>query len=204
MGSYQPTNTKLRTCPTSTTNWVAATNLPPTPNEELCSCMVKSLQCISVDNIDKNDIPDLFSTACDPENGSKVCDGIQKNGTTGAFGAYSMCSSTQQLSWAMNAYFQQQAKANSANTNACNFGGKAVKQDAAQADGSCSNLLNQAGPSGTGVVTSVPTTTGSGGGSSESSGAAGMMTIASFDFGMIKLSVYISVAFMAGAGMILL
>ena len=148
----------------------------------------------------------LFASACDPANGDGICDGITHNGTTGSFGAYGMCNATQQLSWAMNAYFMEQAAMNSANTDACDFGGNATTQSPSLPS-SCSALASQAGPAGTGTVTSAPTNnggSGSGGAAATTSGVAGIVTVPVFDFGLLKLGVYVTVAALAGAGIVLM
>ena len=73
------------TCPTNTNNWEASTNLPPTPDKEVCECMSASLKCVVDDKVDSDDYSDLFSYIC-----AKIdCDGINANGTTGEYGAYS-------------------------------------------------------------------------------------------------------------------
>ena len=198
MGSYAPTNTAARDCPaeaTGSTGWAASSNLPPSPNAQLCSCMVANLTCVAKAGVDEDKFADLFDAACTKNVG---CDGISKNGTTGEYGAYSMCSSAEQLSWAFNNYFQ----ATNQQSTSCDFNGNAQKQSAG-APAQCSNLLSEAGPAGTGVVTSVPTSTG-GLSSSSSSGVAGALTIPAFDFKLLTLGAYVAVAFATGMGMILL
>src|SRR3954447_12917630 len=51
--SYTPANTQAQNCPTGPA-WSAATKLPPSPNAELCSCMVKSLSCVANPNMNAN------------------------------------------------------------------------------------------------------------------------------------------------------
>ena len=197
MNAYSPSNS-ARDCPATTDPAVfaASSNLPPTPNEQLCSCMVANLTCKAKSSVNTDDFGDLFSTACAKGN----CDGIDKNGTTGKYGAYSMCNSAEQLSFAFNAYYLETGSS----SQSCDFNGNAQKQSATISD-QCSNLLNQAGPAGTGVVTSAPTGTGAGGAAaSSSSGVAALVTVPDFDFGLLKMGTCVTVAVMAGAGMILL
>jgi hypothetical protein len=97
--SFTPTNTALQSCPATGTAWQASPTLPPTPNEELCSCMTAELGCVAKSSVSSDDYDSLFSYIC----ADIDCTGITGNGTTGEYGAFSMCNSTQRLSWAMNA-----------------------------------------------------------------------------------------------------
>lgn len=130
-------------CPTSTPNWEAATLLPPTPNKEVCSCMVKSLECVVDDSVDEEDYGDLFSYICNTID----CSGISANGKTGDYGAYSPCSASDQLSFVLNLYYISQDRAK----DACDFKGKATLQKAETAS-SCKSYLSSAGVSGLGTV----------------------------------------------------
>ncbi|KAI9822338.1 MAG: 1,3-beta-glucanosyltransferase gas1 [Pycnora praestabilis] len=209
--SYTPTNTQAQACPTVGSDWEAASALPPTPNEQLCGCMIQGLSCVAKSNINDTEVETLFGTVCGLSAG--VCDAITPNGTTGIYGAYSMCNSTEQLSWAFNAYYLKQQN----NPSACAFGGAGQTQASATPTGNCKSLLSQAGTAGTGTVTSAPTGTGSSGGSGSGSGssgsssstatkkaAAGMVTVPSFDLGLLQLGAYVVGAVLTGAGMILL
>ena len=211
--SYTPTNTAARSCPTTDASWSAATALPPTPNQQLCSCMVANLTCIPKTSVDPKNYQSLFDTACGLS--KDLCNGITANGTTGTYGAYSVCNATERLAWALDAYYQQQKMSNSANTNACDFNAQATTQTPTAPSGDCAALVSQAGSAGTGSVTSKPTGTsavgggsgsgsGSGAAASSSSGVAGAVTVPKFDFGLLTMGVYVSVAAMVGAGMVLL
>lgn len=206
--SYTPTNTVARSCPTVGANWQASSNLPPTPNQALCECMVKSLSCVAKSSISTTSYGTLFSEVCGYINGA-ACAGIDANPANGTYGAYSMCDSMSQLSFAFDAYYKAQGKS----ASACSFGGNAQTQSASTAS-SCSTLLAQAA-SGTGTVTSFPTgTSGSGSGSGSSSGtaaassskaAAGNVTpgqaVGTMGFAIVG---YVIAAIASGAGMIML
>ncbi len=205
--SYSPTN-QAQACPTTST-WQAATALPPTPNDAVCSCMVSNLTCVAKSSLDPKQIKDQFQYICDPAQGNN-CAGILANGSTGAYGAYSMCSATDRLSWAFNQYFLNQTATNTQNTSPCDFGGSASKVSPKLAS-SCKAVVSQAGAAGTGSITNAPTATGgsgsgssSGGSSSSSKGAGASLSVPAFDFGVLKVAAYITGAMLAGAGMVLL
>ncbi|EEP80616.1 EPD1 [Uncinocarpus reesii 1704] len=193
MDQYTPGNTDLRPCPSSQV-WKSNKNLPPTPNKELCGCMVKSLSCVADDNIDDEDLGDLFGTVCGLS--AEACAGIKADPATGKYGAYSMCNPREQLSFAFNSYYEaQSAKGNG--QNACDFKGKAKQQSAVEPTGTCSKLIEQAGKDGSGTVGSSPN-------SASSSSAAAPMVVPAFNFNILQLGAYVFCATLAGAGMILL
>jgi hypothetical protein len=200
--AYTVTNTVAQACPATGTAWAAASALPPIANSQLCSCMLSSLSCIANTGISGNETATLFDYVCGLD--SAACTGISKNATTGVYGAYSMCTSYQQLSFAFDQYYKSQSKASSA----CDFSGNAKTQTSSTAS-TCSSLLSQAGTAGTGTVTSTPTGTGSSGSSSSSSSttsksASSAVIVPRFDMGLVHLSAYLLAAGIAGAGMILL
>ena len=195
--SYTPTNTALQACPTIDANWqVNSTSLPPTPDADLCACMVSSLTCKAKAGIADDDIGGLFSQVCGYNSG-KPCIGILKNTTTGEYGAYSMCNSTEQLSYAFNAYYQEEG-----NAQACDFAGNAQTVKAAAAS-TCSSLMASA----TGA-SSPGSTTGTGSSSSSTTtkkSAAGAVTVgASLGIGTFCMVAYISALVLSGAGVFLL
>lgn len=201
MNDYNPTNTRAPACPTVGGDWLADPSpLPPTPNQELCQCMVNSLGCVVAPNTDEEQYGRLFGEVCGYD--GDQCDGIAANGTAGTYGAFSMCNPTEQLSWAFGRYYQNQNRANTA----CNFGGSATTKQAQSPQGNCASQLQAAGSAGANPVEATP---GSGSGSSSSAsgsatGAAGAVTVPSLDLGLLSLGAYVIGAGLVGAGMIVL
>ena len=212
--SYSPSNSPA-SCPATGTSWAAvATPLPPTPNQQACSCMYNSLQCVVSGNVDESNYGDLFGTVCGYSKavGKDVCAGIEAYGNNATYGAYSMCNSTEQLAFVLNYYYQLEK---GSNPSACNFGGSAMTKAATTAS-ACTALLSQAGSAGTGSVTSQPSGTGavgggsgSGGGSasgsaSKSTGAASGVFVHHAEVGFLSIAFYAGAAVLSGAAMILL
>ncbi|KAF2758286.1 putative 1,3-beta-glucanosyltransferase [Pseudovirgaria hyperparasitica] len=199
--SYNPTNTVPADCPAVNTAWLAeSTPLPPSANPELCSCMTASLTCAVNADTSTEDYADIFDYIC--ASSDSACDGIAHNATTGVYGAYGMCNSTEQLSFVMNKY----AAAQNGQSNACDFDGKASSKRASSQSDTCKNLMSQAGTDGTGTVTSQPSGTngaGAGTGTGDEGSAAGV-TLATLNMGFASLSVYLTVAGLSGAAMVLL
>lgn len=205
--SYTITNTALQACPTVDSTWQANSILPPSPDADFCSCMVASLSCVVSSSVDSSDYGDLFDYFYGLNDDSYIS-GILANGTSGEYGAFSMCSDEDQLSWAMNAYYQvQSAKGNGA--SACDFSGSATTQSATTSSGSCSSKLAAVGTAATGSTSgSAATATGSNGasGSGSSSGNAGFHAAAptAVFVGSWQLGAYIVVAFLSGGAMLVL
>ena len=165
--------------------------------------MMSNLTCVAKSGISDDDIEANFGYLCDPGNGD-YCSGINANATTGKYGSYSMCNSTERLSFAMNVFYFNQTANNPQDNNPCSFKGNAVKQSPSLGN-SCKALVSQAGAAGTGTVTSAPTGTGSSNSpSGTKKGAAGAVTVPKLDFGLLPLGVYLLTAGMVGAGMVLL
>ncbi|KAI5966677.1 PHR2 [Candida theae] len=131
-------------CPTSTSVWAAATELPPTPDKDVCDCMANSLKCVVSDKVDSSDYSDMYAYVC-----AKIdCSGISANGTTGKYGAYSPCSAKDKLSFVLNLYYEDQNE----NESACSFSGSGSLRKGASTASSCSAYLKAAGSSGVGSI----------------------------------------------------
>ncbi len=201
-GSYNPTNTQSPACPAVDRSWNASAVLPPTPNADVCGCVVRNLTCVARSGLSDTKIAELFSTVCGLDR--RACAGISVDAASGRYGAMSPCNSTEQLSWAFNAYYNNASPANRA--SACDFDGSAQLQTPAPVSNQCRPLLSQVGAAGTGSVTAAPSATGGGGASASGTraSAAGAITVPSVDFGLLQLGAYILGATLTGAGMILL
>jgi hypothetical protein len=191
--SYTPSNSP-QACPAvQAGTWEAqASPLPPAANPQLCSCMMNSLQCVVKSSQDEKTYGTLFNTVCGY---GGACNGIKAVAINGTYGAYSACNATEQLSFAFNQYYLSQNKAGTA----CDFGGAATTKVASSANAACSSLIAQAGTAGTGTVTSGATVA-----TGTKKSAAGMTTVPKFEVSLFGLGIYVSVAAVLGAGMILL
>ncbi|CAK7902673.1 pH-responsive protein 2 [[Candida] anglica] len=152
----------VTSCPTGGSGWAASTNLPPTPDQEICDCMQSSLDCIVNSKISSDDYQDLFAYVCDQVS----CEGITGNGTTGDYGSYSPCSNKARLDFVLNLYYNE----NGGGASNCDFSGSATLQQAATAS-SCNAILKSAGTSGLGTVSGHVQTTGSDATTTGSSGS---------------------------------
>ena len=206
--SYNAATASPKSCPSVNKDWEASSKLPPSPNSDLCSCMVDSLSCGLKDSISDKEVGKLFGTVC----GLGNCDGITADSQKGKYGAYSMCSPKQQLSFVINQYYESNGKS----SKACDFNGNAETKKASKPSGSCKDQMSQAGPKGTGSVSGGPVggsssgssgsgSTASGGSGSSSSGLAGISTPPQAVFvGGLQMGVYVLTAVLSGAAMILL
>lgn len=200
--SYTPTNTVLQSCPTVGSDWKAKPSpLPPTPDLDLCGCIYDASGCVPDSSLSTTKLGTLLGTVC----GYTDCSGIDANGTTGEYGAYSMCPIKDQLAFVLNKYYEAQNKAQSA----CAFSGSASTKATTAATGTCSAQIKEAGSAGTGTVTTEATATADSSSSSSTSGTsssgAGPKTVhASVAFGSFEVAAYSGLALFSGLGMLLL
>ncbi|KAG7191557.1 1,3-beta-glucanosyltransferase gas1 [Scheffersomyces spartinae] len=156
-------------CPgNSDSTWTAATNLPPTPEKDVCDCLAGTLTCQVDSSVSKKDYGDLFGIVC----GKIDCSDISGNGTTGVYGAFSFCSDKDKLSYVLNKYYEENDKAKSA----CAFDGSATLMSSASSGGSCQTKLSSAMSA---ASESAPKTTGgssASGSSSSGSSSSGSST----------------------------
>lgn len=194
--TYSPSNTAARSCPAAGAFWAASTALPPSPDKDLCDCMVSSLECVPASGVTAKDYGDLFAQVCGYL-GDGGCDGIGGNGTTGSYGSYSVCEASARLGWAFNKYYLSQSSA----LTACNFDG-AANVVASTVSSSCKSKISSAGgAAGTGTTTSGGS---SGSHAATSSNAASGYIVPSFSVGLFVSAIAVFVSVFAGAGVILL
>ncbi|KAL4885279.1 Glucanosyltransferase-domain-containing protein [Aspergillus karnatakaensis] len=205
--SYTPSNTAIPTCPSVNKAWEASPDLPPAPNAQLCSCMESTLTCKIKDDVDEEEYGEIFDYLCGLEDG-EYCAGQKADAYKGTYGAYSVCTSKQQLSFVMSQYYKAQN-----DDQACDFDGRGEVVEASDSSNSCSSLLDEAGENGTGNVTTPDGGVGgdpnsdSGSSSSDepSDGAAGFGPRPSAVYvGNWQLGAYFMTSVIAGLGMLLL
>lgn len=196
MDAYTPTNSP-QACPAISDDWkVKGDILPPTPDQNLCDCMFKSLSCVASSRLDVEDYGDIFKYVCGET--PKACAGISGNTTTGVYGAYSMCNATQQLGYVLDSYYKSQKSA----AGACDFDGQAVVVKAASANEGCSASLSSA--SSANSVAATATGAGSGSAAKSSNFAAPVPMRQAFAMGDLAVGLYVVVAMGVGAGMVML
>lgn len=142
----------------------------------------------------------LFGIVC----GFGVCSGIQRNATSGDYGAYSVCSPKEQLTHAFNRYYNEQTVKGNGDS-ACHFGGAATKKSPSKPKGMCAALLKEAGVNGTGQITSSDnfnTASGASGSSASEGSAQPLVTHDYAGFGRIA-GIYILAALATIIGMIM-
>ncbi|KAK4203026.1 Glucanosyltransferase-domain-containing protein [Triangularia verruculosa] len=188
MDAYKPTNSPAA-CPSVNAKWaVTGDRLPPTPNNDLCECMYKSLSCVPSDSLKTTDFGKIFNYVCDQT--PKACDGINGNTTSGEYGPFSMCGAKEKLGYILNEYYNLQGKS----SGACEFKGQA-QVVAASADDGCQARLAQASAAASNTQ----------GGSETSKNIAAPIPMKNlFTIGDLAIGAYVVVAMGVGAGMVLL
>ncbi|KJZ77654.1 hypothetical protein HIM_02831 [Hirsutella minnesotensis 3608] len=196
--SYNPT-TKPQQCPGSNTeNWQANAALPPTPDQSLCDCMVKSRSCVQRKGLSPKDYGSVFGYICGEA--PEICTGINGNASMGVYGAYSMCSESAKLDYVLDAYYTKMKKA----SDACDFNGKANVQNG-NSDSSCSSKLARASDINKQVATATsPVGGGAASATGDSFGVPGAPMARLFSMGDYAMGLYMVVAVVVGAGMVAL
>lgn len=196
--SYTPTNTALRSCPTVGSGWAAEPSpLPPIADVDLCECMYDTSGCVVAGSLASTKYAKLFSTVC----GYTDCSGLTANATTGEYGAYSMCTTKQQLAFALNKYYVEQDRA----ADACSFDGSATVKATTKATGTCSTQMKEAGTAGTGTITATGGSNSASSTASSTTSSSGAISLhSSSSFGSFQVAACIATALLAGVGMIAL
>ncbi|KAF7958960.1 hypothetical protein EAE96_002485 [Botrytis aclada] len=139
MSAYTPTITTAPSCPDEDETWTASTILPPTADTLVCDCMIASLHCKVDPSTSANTIASVQATLC--TSNSTFCDGFTSNVTSSTYGAFSVCSPWQQVSWAINQYYLNTGSCSQKTTTASLQSLKALNS-------SCIDILAKAGPLG--------------------------------------------------------
>jgi hypothetical protein len=161
--------------------------------------MYNSLSCAVKGTVTAANYGSLFATVCGLGGGS-ACAGIKTDPLNGIYGAYSMCNSTEQLSFALDQYYKSQQN----QATACNFQGAAGLKNPVSPPSACAALMSQAGPQGTGTVTTNPIGAAVGGGSGSSGAAKKSASAPAPDMHVYAMISWITALSLAGAGLIIL
>lgn len=173
MASYNPSN-QPASCPTVNSTWESSDKLPPTPNPDSCSCMVKASECIVSSSTDSTDYGSLFDYVCGSD--QTLCNGINGDTSTGDYGAYSMCSDQDKLTYVLNQYYQKQNK----DKTACDFNSSAEIQTASGSVDKCSQLATSGNSTDSGNTTDS-------GGNDKGNGSADSLIPGSLPLGALML-----------------
>lgn len=146
---------------TSTVAIHLASNLPPKPDSSICTCMMETLGCTGTDmSINNGTIAEIYEmeygiNPMEKKVLSKVCSqnqtwclGSTSNTTTGRYGAFTICNSTERISWTLNQLYQ----ANENNASSCSSAEGAINTPITSQSQRCQFLLKQAGPDGSGQI----------------------------------------------------
>ncbi|CEJ94410.1 hypothetical protein VHEMI09947 [[Torrubiella] hemipterigena] len=155
---YKPSG-KARSCPAIGKAWKAASGLPPSPDKDLCDCMMKSLECTIDSDLDEKSYGELFGNICAHNN--PACAGIAAKPELGNYGAYGMCKPDQQLAYVLDSYYKKNGKT----AKACAWKG-AKLQSASSVSGECQKRIDAAEKTNKDVASATsaisPSKTGSG------------------------------------------
>ncbi|KAF5497619.1 1,3-beta-glucanosyltransferase [Colletotrichum siamense] len=200
MDSYSPTNEPAECPPVSSTWEVNGKALPPTPNKDLCSCMVSSLSCTPKSGLKASAIGEMFGFICGAD--ASACSGISANTSTGVYGAYSMCNAEQKLAFVLDTYYKNQKKA----STACDFDGQAQVITPSSTNDTCKTALASAEAQNSAAATATSPVDSTANPSSSASGnaAPGNVYQPLFTFGSVAVGTYLVAAVGVGAAMVAL
>lgn len=194
--SYNPSN-RIGQCPNLSDNWKANKALPPTPDQSLCDCMVKSRSCVQQSGLDSKKYGDIFGYICGRY--SDICSGIRGNASTGVYGAYSMCSDSAKLDYVLDAYYRQLRS----DSSACDFNNQARLQTP-NSDSTCSSKVSKASDINNRVATATSAADAAGASSSDNFAAPGAPMTRLVSSSGFAVSLYLLMALAAGAGVVAL
>lgn len=191
-------STSYPTCPSANSTLLASSTLPPTPNDNACSCVQSVVSCQFTPKVSDTTaiVGVLTGAACSllGQAGGN-CDALTGNGTSGTYGIVAACDPETRLSYAMTEYYESQNR----NANACSFSGNGtINSRAASSSAGVVAAASSCLASATGVSTPSSTASGSGGGgsSSSASGSSGSKSGAILNHPM---SFFVSLAVVLGS-----
>jgi len=187
-------------CPAQTTDFLASTTLPPTPNDAACNCLESSLSCqfTPATNNYTAVVGELLDVGCSllGQSGGSCVD-IGGNGQTGVYGRISDCDPTIKLSFVMSEYYE----ANNRQASACSFAGNGTVNANAPTSVSAANAVASsciANPSAVFTPSAAATTGKAGASTTAKSGTtSGSLKIGNVD-GLLGMGVMAIATVMGG------
>jgi len=153
--------------------------------------MVASLSCVPQNNLDPKSFGKLFNNICGQS--GNPCAGISSNVSTGVYGAYSMCDAKSQLAYVLDTYYQSQGNSKSA----CDWDGQARVVTPQSTNDNCKAILSSASASNSFAATATAAAT-----SSNVAVPIPMKNL--FTIGDFAIGLYVVVAMIGGAAMVML
>ncbi|KAF2672971.1 hypothetical protein BT63DRAFT_466487, partial [Microthyrium microscopicum] len=149
-------------CPTIDSAFFAGTQWPITPNKGICTCMLQSLACAGDPNNVEQTSLDALELLCGESEINPKCAGITGNSTTDMYGTLGtgtiMCSPSERFFFVQNQFYVSQADVAKPPEERCSslHGTIQSPQATRSVSNACQIVLRQAGPQGTGTITSTP------------------------------------------------
>ncbi|KAM5532182.1 hypothetical protein V8D89_014138 [Ganoderma adspersum] len=118
-------STQFPSCPPNNSTWLASTSLPPTPNDDACTCLDGILSCLFTPKTSNTTaiVGSLLDFGCSSLGGvGGSCADISANGSTGTYGRVAFCDPSTKLSFVMSEYFEATGR----KATSCDFSGNAT------------------------------------------------------------------------------
>lgn len=100
-------STQFPSCPPNNSTWLASTSLPPTPNDDACTCLDGILSCLFTPKTSNTTaiVGSLLDFGCSSLGGvGGSCADISANGSTGTYGRVAFCDPSTSLFRTLHLY----------------------------------------------------------------------------------------------------
>lgn len=186
-------STQFASCPPNNSTWLASTSLPPTPNNDACTCLDGILSCVFTPKTSNTSaiVGSLLDFGCSSLGSvGGSCADISANGSTGTYGRVAFCDPDTKLSFVMSEFYEATGR----KATSCDFSGNAtVNQNAPSSVSGANAAATSCLTNPSAVFTpSAPSSTAAGStntGKSTSGGKNGAASIAGESNALVGLAV---------------